>query len=86
MKYKICGALWLIGAFVAQVSLPLAVTEAFTERGCFAIGGEWALLLVAIIAVCFGVDNLIRGFNEEYAESSLRHRESTKRLIKRFLR
>lgn len=86
MKYKVYGGLWLIGAFIAQVSLPWAVAAAYAERGYWAIGGEWGLLIVAIVAVCFSIDNIVKGFNEEYAESSIRHKKSIKRLVKRLLR
>lgn len=64
MKHKLLSALWLTAAAAMQILLPFAVSAAYIERGYFAIGGEWIILLLAILFTYFGISELITGSNE----------------------
>lgn len=85
MKYKTYGILWLGIGILSQLGLPFAVLAAYSERGYFAIGGEWILLILSVFAVIFGIDYLTRGYEEERFEQSKRHRKSLKRCINNLL-
>lgn len=86
MKYKIEVIVYFTLAGIATLTLPFAVQQAFEERGYFAIGSEWVLLLLAILNVISGIHNLIRYQNEEIKKQSERHRISMKRVIKNILK
>ena len=72
MKATIC----IFISALSQLALPFAVSSAYAERGYFAIGGEYGLIVLSLICMFTSINSITQAY-----EKAL---QRAKRLIKAY--
>lgn len=77
MKHIITIFLTATVSVVSQLFLPFAVNIAYTERGYFAIGGEYGLVVLSLFSMVICIDAIAK----MYMNLKERHKEITQKYI-----
>ena len=58
MKYRILANIVAVLSAAMQIAIPFAVSSAYTQRGYFAIGGEYGFIVFSIMLMFISLDIL----------------------------
>lgn len=60
MKQKIIIGFTAFVSAASQIAVPFAVSEAYVERGYFAIGGEYGLIVLSLICMFMCINQVVQ--------------------------